>query len=124
MPVAVIAYRFCFVPARVVHDERQFGVFCVHAFYEFEELFRVKFVAEHVMIFVIALCAVTVEVLAHVRKLLYGFGSFFEPTVRNFWLNAKGCLIQNKERIALGYALGNQASEFFLKRFCAALSAL
>ena len=76
------------------------------------------------MVLVMPLCAITVEVLAHIRKLLNRPAPFPEPTVRNFWRYAECCLIEYKERIALDYAFAYQASEFFLKRFCAALFAL
>ena len=124
MFVAVVHYFFCFVPSGIVHDEKHFWIFGVHAFEELEELFGVEFVAKHVVGFVVTLCTITVEVLAHVCELLHWFAAFEEPSACNFWLDAKRRFIQHKEFVALCYSFGNQASEFFLKRFCAALFAL
>lgn len=81
-------------------------------------------VAEHVMVLMMPLCAVAVEVLADVCKLLYRLTAFKEPASGNLWQNAECCLIQDKQRIALRYALGNQPFKLFLKRFCEAISAL
>lgn len=124
MLIAIIYDFLCLVPSGVIHDNEHQWIFRVQFFEKFEELFRVDFIAKHIMALVVSLRAVAVKVRSDVRELLRGFCPARIPAVRDFRLDAERGFIQDKQRVALRYESGNQASKLFLKRFCAALFAL